>query len=212
MMTCEESERQLLELSGEPQGELREHLAGCADCRAFRAVMASLAPGCGGAVAPSAELDAAVLRLGSEELRGVRRRRLRRLLMRGVAAAAAVVAVSALSLTWLASGGEDASGVADGAVAAARMRQESPSPSEEMVAVGQELAASKLYADVALDAWEQDCARLYLTATEPELAEPAPALASASASATPVLPMDAEFVALSSELDTMGLLVSLDGH
>lgn len=209
MMTCEESERQLLELSGEPQGELREHLAGCADCRAFRAVMASLAPGCGGAVAPSAELDVAVLRLGREELRGVRRRRLRRLLTHGVAAAAAVVAVSALSLTWLAGVGEGASGVADGAVAA-RMRQESPSPSEEMVAVGQELAASKLYADVALDAWEQDCARLYLTATEPELAEPAPALASASA--TPVLPMDAEFVALSSELDTMGLLVSLDGH
>ncbi|MGN0880645.1 MAG: hypothetical protein ACI4WT_14490 [Oligosphaeraceae bacterium] len=208
MMTCEESERQLLELSGEPQGELREHLAGCADCRAFRAVVATLESGCGGAVAPSAELDAAVLRLGCEELRGVRRRRLRRLLTRGVAAAAAVVAVSALSLTWLASGGEGASGVADGARALAH-RQESPSPSEEMVAVGQELAASKLYADVALDAWEQDVTRLYLTATEPELAEPEPAEPS---SATPVLPMDAEFVALSSELDTMGLLVSLDGH
>lgn len=200
-MTCDECERQLLELSGEPQGELREHLAGCADCRAFRSVVATLESGCGGVAAPSPALDAAVLRLGREELRGVRRRRLMRLLTRGVAAAA-IVAVSAVSLTGLLETG-------GGAVASVRS-QESLAPSEEeMVAVGQELATSKLYADMALDDWEQDCARLYLTATEPELAEPEPA---ALASATPVLPMDAEFVALSSELDTMGLLVSLDGH
>ena len=200
-MTCDECERQLLELSGEPQGELREHLAGCADCRAFRSVVATLESGCGGAAVPSPALDAAVLRLGREELRGVRRRRLMRLLTRGVAAAA-IVAVSAVSLTGLLETG-------GGAVASVRS-QESLAPSEEeMVAVGQELATSKLYADMALDDWEQDCARLYLTAPERELAEPEPA---ALASATPVLPMDAEFVALSSELDTMGLLVSLDGH
>ena len=200
-MTCDECERQLLELSGEPQGELREHLAGCADCRAFRSVVATLESGCGGAAVPSPALDAAVLRLGREELRGVRRRRLMRLLTRGVAAAA-IVAVSAVSLTGLLETG-------GGAVASVRS-QESLAPSEEeMVAVGQELATSKLYADMALDDWEQDCTRLYLTATEPELASPEPA---ALAPATPVLPMDAEFVALSSELDTMGLLVSLDGH
>lgn len=200
-MTCDECERQLLELLGEPQGELREHLAGCADCRAFRSVVATLESGCGGAAVPSPALDAAVLRLGREELRGVRRRRLMRLLTRGVAAAA-IVAVSAVSLTGLLETG-------GGAVASVRS-QESLAPSEEeMVAVGQELATSKLYADMALDDWEQDCTRLYLTATEPELAEPEPA---ALAPATPVLPMDAEFVALSSELDTMGLLVSLDGH
>ena len=192
-MTCDECERQLLELSGEPQGELREHLAGCADCRAFRSVVATLESGCGGAAA---------LRLGREELRGVRRRRLMRLLTRGVAAAAAIVAVSAVSLTGLLETG-------GGAVASVRSQESLASSEEEMVAVGQELATSKLYADMALDDWEQDCARLYLTATEPELAEPEPA---ALASATPVLPMDAEFVALSSELDTMGLLVSLDGH
>lgn len=199
-MTCDECERQLLELSGEPQGELREHLAGCADCRAFRSVVATLESGCGGAAVPSPALDAAVLRLGREELRGVRRRRLMRLLTRGVAAAAIVV--SAVSLTGLLETG-------GGAVASVRSREMLAPSEEEMVAVGQELATSKLYADMALDDWEQDCARLYLTATEPELAEPEPA---ALASATPVLPMDAEFVALSSELDTMGLLVSLDGH
>lgn len=201
-MTCDECERQLLELSGEPQGELREHLAGCADCRAFRSVVATLESGCGGAAGPSPALDAAVLRLGREELRGVRRRRLMRLLTRGVAAAAAIVAVSAVSLTGLLETG-------GGAVASVRSRESLAPSEEEMVAVGQELATSKLYADMALDDWEQDCARLYLTATDPELAEPEPA---ALASATPVLPMDAEFVALSSELDTMGLLVSLDGH
>ena len=200
-MTCDECERQLLELSGEPQGELREHLAGCADCRAFRSVVATLESGCGGAAVPSPALDAAVLRLGREELRGVRRRRLMRLLTRGVAAAA-IVAVSAVSLTGLLETG-------GGAVASVRSRESLAPSEEEMVAVGQELATSKLYADMALDDWEQDCTRLYLTATEPELAEPEPA---ALAPATPVLPMDAEFVALSSELDTMGLLVSLDGH
>ena len=200
-MTCDECERQLLELSGEPQGELREHLAGCADCRAFRSVVATLESGCGGAAVPSPALDAAVLRLGREELRGVRRRRLMRLLTRGVAAAA-IVAVSAVSLTGLLETG-------GGAVASVRSREMLAPSEEEMVAVGQELATSKLYADMALDDWEQDCTRLYLTATEPELAEPEPA---ALAPATPVLPMDAEFVALSSELDTMGLLVSLDGH
>lgn len=200
-MTCDECERQLLELSGEPQGELREHLAGCADCRAFRSVVATLESGCGGAAVPSPALDAAVLRLGREELRGVRRRRLMRLLTRGVAAAA-IVAVSAVSLTGLLETGGDA-------VASVRSQELLAPSEEEMVAVGQELATSKLYADMALDDWEQDCTRLYLTATEPELAEPEPA---ALAPATPVLPMDAEFVALSSELDTMGLLVSLDGH
>ena len=99
-MTCDECERQLLELSGEPQGELREHLAGCADCRAFRSVVATLESGCGGAAAPSPALDAAVLRLGREELRGVRRRRLMRLLTRGVAAAA----VSPWISIWLGGG------------------------------------------------------------------------------------------------------------
>ena len=97
-MTCDECERQLLELSGEPQGELREHLAGCADCRAFRSVVATLESGCGGAAVPSPALDAAVLRLGREELRGVRRRRLMRLLTRGVAAAAIVAVFAALPI------------------------------------------------------------------------------------------------------------------
>lgn len=187
-LACTDCERQLLELPGPPSGVLREHLLQCPDCRAFWTILQTVQTPL---PEPTPELDA---RVRSLALLAMRRQRQWRALVR---TAAAVVAVLAAVAWFVTPQGDRTPLLAAG--------EALPLPEQVVV---DDWTARVLYAETALEEWSIDATQFYLTSVEPSQAASPAANLSPS---TPVMPMDAEYSALSSDLDALELLVTLGG-